>query len=78
MPGVAITMLALGAPPFFNRIHSEVGGVVGGADENGTSVRLQIVHPVGDGDADGVRTEVVVVNRPEPRCPHQARETWRA
>jgi len=47
VPGVAITMLALGAPPFFNRIHSEVGGVVGGADKNGTSVRLQIVHPVG-------------------------------
>jgi hypothetical protein len=59
---VRIASLPFGAPPVLDAINRKLGGVVGGADEQGATVGLQIVHPVGYGDTIGVGAEVVVVD----------------
>jgi len=50
------------APPVLEAIDREPRGVVGGADEQGAAVGLQVVHAVGDGDGVGIGAEVVVVD----------------
>ena len=43
-------------------VGSEVGGVVGGADDHEAAIGAQVVDAVGDGDAVGLGAEVVVVD----------------
>ena len=40
----------------------EGGGVVGDADEDGAAVGGQIINTVRDADADGIGTEIVIID----------------
>jgi len=59
---IAQTTLESVLPGVFDAINCELGGVVGGTDEQRATVGLQVVHTVGYGDAVGIGAEVVVVD----------------
>src|SRR3990172_9818253 len=71
--GVAIPSLAFAPPPPRDAVHSELGGVVGGPDKHGAPVGLYVVDAVGDGDADGLGAEVMVVHEYRLTAPGDAR-----
>src|SRR5215831_11767791 len=48
-------------------------GVVGYADHQSASIFVDIVYAVRDGDADGIRTEVVIIDAPRDTFPTPAR-----
>ena len=60
--GTGVALAAFALPPSEQVVSSEVGGVVGGADDDEATVRGYIVDAVGDGDADRLGAEVVVVD----------------
>ena len=61
--GLAIAFAALGAPPLLDAVDGELGGVGGGADEDGSGIGLQVLDSVGDGATLGVGGEVVVAHQ---------------
>ena len=60
--GVAVAFEAVALPPSDQVVGSEVGGIVGGADDHEAAIGAQVVDAVGDGDAVGLGAEVVVVD----------------
>ena len=60
--GVLTQSLTL--PPVSDGVSREGGGVVRDPNDNGTAVGEWLVDTVGDGHADGVGTEVVIMDRP--------------
>ena len=50
-------------PPMGNGMSGKGRCVVRDADNNGASVRQQVVDAIGDGDAGGIGTKVVIVDQ---------------
>ena len=71
--GVRIGVLSFPFPPAGEVVGREVGGVVGGAHEDGAPVGEEVVDPVGDGLAEGVGGEVVVAHQNRFARPRAAR-----
>ena len=61
--GVWVAAAAVVVPPSDQVVDGEGGGVVGGADEQAAVVGGEVVDAVGQGDAVGVGSEVVVVDQ---------------
>ena len=58
-------MVAIGAvalPPASDGVGGEGGGVMRDADEDGASVGEQVIDTVRDRDADGIGTEIVIID----------------
>ena len=60
--GAGVALAAFALPPSDQVVSSEVGGVVGGADDDEAVVGGDVVDAVGDGDAVSLGAEVVVVD----------------
>ena len=60
--GVGVACESFALPPSDQVVGSEVGSVVGGADDHEATVGGDVVDAVGDGDAVSLRAEIVVVD----------------
>ena len=58
--GAGVAVAALEAPPEFDAVDGEEGGVGGVADADGAAVGVEVVDAVGHGEAVGEGAEVVV------------------
>jgi len=62
---LAVAMVAIGAvalPPAGDGVRGEGGGVMRDTHKDGTSIGKQVIDTVRDRDADGIGTEIVIIN----------------
>lgn len=63
---------AFALPPIGDGVSREGGSIVGDANDNGATVDQRLVDAIGNGNADGIRAEVVIMNRPGDSIPASA------
>lgn len=62
LAGMRVARDTFAGPPAGNRTSCEAGSVMGNAHKDGAPIGYEIVNPVGDSYADGIGSEIVIVD----------------
>ena len=60
-------------PPMGDGMSGKGGGIVGNADHQSAAIFQNIINSIGNGDADGIGAEVVIIDASRGRFPTTAR-----